>query len=648
MDQPLASDGLLAQVFAWAQRWQADLARQWHAVAIDPLESGQAAVWWQTVAGPEGTDVRQALLALATLLALALVAQAVLARLLRRPRRALYTHAQRLADTPAAGQGALALWRLPYALASGVLHALPWLAALLVLSILQAQIGWLATATVDRLAYPAAQAWLLAAAGLVLANLALAPRHAEVRLLPVSNASALTLYRSLTGILVLMAVGLGVAGVIAALGAPANLVTLCTKVVGLIVHLWLIVLVWQTRPTVRAWLTTGSKTDGQWGQWRLWLVQIWPGLATLLIALFWLTWTFSVTDGLARAANVAGRTALVLLMARILWIAIAGLLERWQAQLDPVLAAVPVDHLQRYQRLLRGFVLVGIIAATFLGLLYAWGVPVGHALRPGSLGGRLLSAIITIALAIVVAIVAWEGLTLALQSRVRHWTQVGDTQRAARLRTLVPIIRLLLLVAIGLVVLLTALSQLGVNTTPLLASASIFGLAIGFGSQKLVQDFMTGLFLLLENSMQVGDQVNLGGVSGTVEGLSLRTVRLRAGDGSLFLVPYSAVTTVNNFNRGLGLAVIRLTLPTEIDPAPLLAVLAEVGQGLREDPHWKDLTLGELSILGIEQVNGSIATVTAQIRTTDGGRATVQRELMQRVLAACRERGIALASTLAK
>ncbi|MGE4340162.1 MAG: mechanosensitive ion channel domain-containing protein, partial [Pigmentiphaga sp.] len=625
MADPLASDGLLAQVFAWAQRWQVDLTRQWHAVAIDPLESGQAAVWWQMLGGPAAADIHQALLGLAILLALALVAQAALTRLLLRPRLALYTHALRLAETPAAGQGALALWRLPYALASGVLHALPWLAALVVLSILQAQVAWLATAMVDRLAYPAAQAWLLAAAGLVLANLALAPRHAEVRLLSVSNATALTLYRSLTGILVLMAVGLGVAGIIDALGAPANLVTLCSKVVGLVVHLWLIVLVWKTRPHVRAWLSGGSRTEGRWAQWRLWLAQIWPGLATLLIALFWLTWTFSVTDGLIRAANVAGRTALVLLLARVLWIAIAGLLERWQAQLDPVLAAIPVDHLQRYQRLLRSFVLIGIIAATFLGLLYAWGVPVADALHPGSLGRRLLSAVITIALAIVAAIVAWEGLSLALQSRVRRWALAGDTQRAARLRTLVPIIRLLLLVGIGLVVLLTALSQLGVNTTPLLASASIFGLAIGFGSQKLVQDFMTGLFLLLENSMQVGDQVNLAGVSGTVEGLSLRTVRLRAADGSLFLVPYSAVTTVNNFNRGLGLAVIRLALPTDTDPAPLLAVLAEVGQDLREDPQWQELTLGELTILGIEQVNGAIATITAQIRTTDGGRAAVQR-----------------------
>ena len=122
--------------------------------------------------------------------------------------------------------------------------------------------------------------------------------------------------------------------------------------------------------------------------------------------------------------------------------------------------------------------------------------------------------------------------------------------RAARLRTLLPMLRTLLFVMIALVVVLTGLSQLGVNVGPLLAGASIFGVALGFGSQKLVQDFITGIFLLMENAMQVGDWVTLAGVSGTVEYLSIRTVRLRAGDGSLYTIPFSSVTTVNNTNRG--------------------------------------------------------------------------------------------------
>ena len=90
------------------------------------------------------------------------------------------------------------------------------------------------------------------------------------------------------------------------------------------------------------------------------------------------------------------------------------------------------------------------------------------------------------------------------------------------------------------------MSAIGVNIAPLLAGAGIVGIAVGFGSQKLVQDVVTGVFLLLENAMQVGDFVTVSGLSGTVENLTVRSIRLRAGDGSVHIIPFSAVTSVTN------------------------------------------------------------------------------------------------------
>src|SRR5690606_10113757 len=141
---------------------------------------------------------------------------------------------------------------------------------------------------------------------------------------------------------------------------------------------------------------------------------------------------------------------------------------------------------------------------------------------------------------------------VSVERRIARWREQGDLLRAARLTTLLPMLRAGLFLVIALVVALTALNHIGVNPTPLIACASIIGVAIGFGSQKLVQDFITGIFLLMENAMQVGDSVTVAGVAGTVENLSIRTVRLRAGDGSLHIVPFSSVTTVNNAHRGLG------------------------------------------------------------------------------------------------
>src|SRR6202008_4572226 len=130
-------------------------------------------------------------------------------------------------------------------------------------------------------------------------------------------------------------------------------------------------------------------------------------------------------------------------------------------------------------------------------------------------------------------------------------------------------LRTTLLTLILTVVVLTLLSELGINIAPLLAGAGIVGIAIGFGAQKLVQDVVTGVFLLLENAMQVGDFVTVSGLSGTVENLSVRSIRLRASDGSVHIIPFSSVTSVTNTNRGIGnVAVsVNLTYGEDIDKA---------------------------------------------------------------------------------
>ncbi|MGC4106983.1 MAG: mechanosensitive ion channel [Thermomicrobiales bacterium] len=130
------------------------------------------------------------------------------------------------------------------------------------------------------------------------------------------------------------------------------------------------------------------------------------------------------------------------------------------------------------------------------------------------------------------------------------------------------------------------LSQIGVNIAPLLAGASVIGLAVGIGSQKLVQDIITGLFLLLENTMQVGDVVSLGGLQGTVEALSIRTIRLRAVDGSVHIVPFSAVTTVTNMTRDFAYAVVDVNVGLNEDPDRIADIVRQIAREMREEPRW--------------------------------------------------------------
>jgi moderate conductance mechanosensitive channel len=277
-------------------------------------------------------------------------------------------------------------------------------------------------------------------------------------------------------------------------------------------------------------------------------------------------------------------------------------------------------------------------------LMHVWGLHPGRLIVNAPIGRLLGSAIVTIFVAIVVAVVIWEVANGAADRRLQAWTDAGDYVRAARLRTLLPMFRTSLFVAIFVIVGLTALSQLGVNTAPLVAGASIFGVALGFGSQKLVQDFITGIFLLTENAMQVGDWVTVAGVSGTVEFLSIRTVRLRGGDGSLYTVPFSSVTTVNNTNRGIGNAAVKVMIAHGADLQRSIDTLKEIGAELHSEDAYKSGILSEFAYWGVDLVDGAGVTLVGQIQCKDSARWGVQREFNRRVLLRFTERGIELAN----
>jgi small-conductance mechanosensitive channel len=236
----------------------------------------------------------------------------------------------------------------------------------------------------------------------------------------------------------------------------------------------------------------------------------------------------------------------------------------------------------------------------------------------------------TITIAIIAAIAIWEVTQALIQRQIGRPGDDG-ARRAARLMTLLPILRTTFLTAILTIVGLTALSEIGVNIAPLLAGAGIVGIAVGFGSQHLVQDVITGVFVLFENAIQIGDGVTVAGLSGTIEQLSVRTLRLRAADGSVHIIPFSSVTTITNNNRGLGNAAVSVTVAYAEDTDRVAEVLAEIAAGMREDPDFAARMLGDLQLFGVDAVRPWGATITGQIACTDTGRWPVQREFNRRI-----------------
>ncbi|MEI9985625.1 MAG: mechanosensitive ion channel domain-containing protein [Aliidongia sp.] len=379
----------------------------------------------------------------------------------------------------------------------------------------------------------------------------------RLRLLPAGNDAAHYLMIWVRRIAVTVVFGYALSQIASLFGMAEETQEGLLRLISLLVHVMLIIMVLQCRVTVTAWL--GGTQHGRFSVLRYRIARVWHIYAIVFIAGAWIVYAAEIRDGFERLLRFMLASILVALSARVLDIVLTGVLDRGFSLVrrDDSRFARIAERAARYHWPLRLLLRATIVASAFVALFQAWGLDAIGWFSRDALGSRLIGLTATLVLTLGVALALWDALNVAMQIYLDELAHEGAVVRAARLRTIVPLLRNALLIALMVLIVLTALSELGVNIGPLLAGASIFGVALGFGSQKLVQDFITGIFLLAENAMQVGDNVTAGGLSGTVEYLSIRTLRLRAGDGSVHLIPFSSVSTVTNSNRGLGNAAVR-------------------------------------------------------------------------------------------
>ncbi|MFX1674475.1 mechanosensitive ion channel family protein [Paraburkholderia sp. A2WS-5] len=486
--------------------------------------------------------------------------------------------------------------------------------------------------------------WVVCRIIVAIGNMLFAPDADALRLMPLSGTWAAFAQRWVERIVVIGGVG-GALGGAVPLGMTEDTHLALLKLIILFAHVALAVAILQCRQPVAAAIRKSAAERSSFAYLVHWFADIWAAAAVFVVMALWFVWALDLRGGYRELVRAGGISLAVLLAARMVAIVTLGALGR---MFDPSgngkNMTIAQRRAYRYYPALRRIVVTVLWIVTLDILMRVWGLHPGRLIANASIGHLIGSALLTIAIAVAVAIVIWEAANGAAERRLNAWTDAGDFVRAARLRTLLPMFRTTLFVAILVVVGLTALSQLGVNTAPLIAGASIFGVALGFGSQKLVQDFITGIFLLTENAMQVGDWVTVAGVSGTVEFLSIRTVRLRGGDGSLYTVPFSSVTTVNNTNRGIGNAAVKVLIAHGADLQRAIDTLKEIGAEIRNDEAYKKGILGDFAYWGVDQVDGASVTLVGQMQCKDSARWGVQREFNRRVLARFTERGIELAN----
>ena len=220
--------------------------------------------------------------------------------------------------------------------------------------------------------------------------------------------------------------------------------------------------------------------------------------------------------------------------------------------------------------------------------------------------------------------------------------QTDNPQRASELRTLAAILRATAYSIIGFIVLLHILSVFNINLTPLLASAGVVGVGIGLGAQSLFKDVLNGIFILLENQYNVGDNVRIAGLAGTVEDLTLRVTTLRDVDGALHYIPNSQVATVSNTSRDFTLATLSLAVDASADPGRVLDLLRSSALAVRNDPAFQQIALADPIVPGVDAIAGRVVTYPVSIRVAVNHKDAILRELRRRILQAFEQNAIPL------
>lgn len=453
----------------------------------------------------------------------------------------------------------------------------------------------------------------------------LQPRRPHLRMLPIADEGAQALARWFRATLTILVFGqiLLVPVFARNISVAAGQVV---SVLGYIIALAMTInLVLRLRQSVSDRLTGFTSRDP--GGLQHFLARYWhvPVVAYLLVLFFAVViWPPSAIIAILLAT-------LKVAIALALGLAAAGLLSRIimnGVKLPPnVSSRIPLleqrlnSFVPRALMVLRVGVMIVVIAVT----LDAIGLFSVADFVESDLGGQITSSTLTVGLILFSGFLVWLVVSSWVDYRLQP-AENGAVPVRARERTLLVLARNAITVTIAAMVVMFTLSEIGINIAPLLASAGVIGLAIGFGAQKLVQDIITGVFIQLEGAIDVGDVVNIGGISGTVERLTIRSASLRDVNGVYHIIPFSSVDTVSNFMRGFAFVVCDMGVGYRENIADVKSAMLDAFEELKQDEAVApDLVGDTLEWMGVEQFGDSAVVVRARIKTLPGRQWSTKR-----------------------
>ncbi len=495
---------------------------------------------------------------------------------------------------------------------------------------------------------------------LLVSRFILAPKTGWLRTVPLSDHAARAIHTRVLLVAIALVFGRAVSQFLWGSGLDVALLELVVLTLYSMTPLIILAVIWQARAPVAVFLGRTASGDGGASPLRQSLAANWPVFAsTYVLAVF--AAAVLITFGTQRDMFGAVVTSWLLLV--IVPAADAGLqalvvrLFRPRAAIEatPTGAGEPEAESTAPHKAGEGAyeavalrnlrILLGLLVAVVFVKL--WHIDV-QGFAEALFGRRVADALVDITITVLLAYAVWGFAKAAVERHVRdEELESAETSKGVvsapgttRLRTLLPLLRKFVFIILLAVVIMTALSSLGLNVGPLIAGAGMVGIAIGFGAQALVRDIVSGMFFLLDDAFRMGEYVEVGGAKGVVEKMSIRSLQLRHHNGPVHTIPFGEIKQLTNYSREYVIMKFELRLPFETDIDKVRKIIKKIGKDMLQDPELAPRMLGPLKSQGVMQIDDSALVIRCKFMAIPGQQFLVRRQAFTRIQKAFEENDI--------
>ncbi len=302
-----------------------------------------------------------------------------------------------------------------------------------------------------------------------------------------------------------------------------------------------------------------------------------------------------------------------------------------------------VPSLELYRPIARRFVRFVFVMGAIVALLATWGGNIFSLSGSETVTGRIVGVLADIILVLLIADLIWIWAKSAIDRRLANYVPPQGSEAPgpeARMATLLPILRVTLMVTLVAVVLMTILSSLGVNVGPLLAGAGVVGIAIGFGAQALVKDIVSGIFFLIDDAFRIGEYIEIGTLRGTVESMSIRSLRVRHHLGAIHTIPFGELTSLTNYSRDWVIMRLEFRVPFDTDIKLVKKIVKKIGAELLENEAYGEHIIQTLKSQGVRRMEEFNMVVGVKFMAKPGAQWLIRRDAYQKVRDAFEANGI--------